>query len=79
MEDKLDMRPTIIGGKRKMPKARIETNRYISVPIEGINGKERARRWLCDFLIKNELIAKSIEHFPNRIVAVVVTEREIIF
>ena len=62
-----------------MPKARLETKRYVTVPIVGEDGKERARRWLWEFLKRNNLVAERIEHLPDRIVAIVSTEKEFSF
>lgn len=52
-----------------MPKAKIETKKYVTVPIVGSNGKETARLWLWEYLRDNDFVAINIEHFDTKIVA----------
>lgn len=58
-----------------MPRARITDKRIISVPYEGENGKENARKWLWEYLRDNNLTAQTIEHRYREICAEVIVER----
>lgn len=49
--------------------AKIETRKYITVPIVGENGKDAARRWLWEYLRDNDFVSVNIEQFPDKIVA----------
>lgn len=59
-----------------MSKITIENKKFITVPIVGSNGKERAKWWLWEYLKANNHIATTIRHYPEKITAEIVVREE---
>lgn len=74
------MRPTVIGAREKMRKAKILDRRIIFVPICGEGdvrmARFEARKWLWEYLKANNLSLLEITQDEEKIRAVASSEKE---
>lgn len=59
-----------------MPKARIVEKEIITVPYEGADGVNVAKRWLWEYLKERNLMAQTIYHHAKEIVAEVIVSTD---